>query len=53
MEVTFQKIACNHCTGLAAVQRMIQLGYPVVRGTGHLGSKSDLYVGNGDEVIFG
>ena len=53
MEVTFQKIACNHCTGLAAVQKMIQLGYPVVRGTGHLGSKSDLYVGNGDEVIFG
>ena len=49
----FQKIACNHCTGQAAVQKMIELGYPVVRGTGRLGSKSDLYVGNGDEVVFG
>ncbi len=49
----FQKIACNHCTGLSAVQKMIELGYPVVRGTGRLGSKSDLYVGNGDEVVFG
>ncbi|QTA85134.1 MBL fold metallo-hydrolase [Desulfonema magnum] len=49
----FKKIACNHCTGLAAVQRMIELGYPVVRGTGRNGSASDLYVGNGDEVSFG
>ena len=49
----FQKIACNHCTGLAAVQRMIELGYPVIRGSGRLGSKSDLYIGNGDEVVFG
>jgi len=48
----FQKVACNHCTGLAAVEKMIELGYPVVRGTGSHGSKSDLYVGNGDEVIF-
>jgi 7,8-dihydropterin-6-yl-methyl-4-(beta-D-ribofuranosyl)aminobenzene 5'-phosphate synthase len=29
----FKKIACNHCTGLGAVQRMIELGYPAVRGT--------------------
>lgn len=49
----FQKIACNHCTGLVAVQRMIELGYPVVRGTGRFGSKSDLHIGNGDEVLFG
>ena len=49
----FKKIACNHCTGLAAVKKMIELGYPVVRGTGRFGSKSDLYVGNGDEVVFG
>jgi 7,8-dihydropterin-6-yl-methyl-4-(beta-D-ribofuranosyl)aminobenzene 5'-phosphate synthase len=49
----FKKIAANHCTGLPAVQKMIELGYPVVRGTGRLGSKSDLYVGNGDEVSFG
>lgn len=49
----FKKIACNHCTGLAAVEMMIKLGYPVVRGTGRFGSKSDLYIGNGDEVVFG
>lgn len=48
----FKKIACNHCTGLAAVEKMLELDYPIVRGTGSLGSQSDLYVGNGDEVIF-
>jgi 7,8-dihydropterin-6-yl-methyl-4-(beta-D-ribofuranosyl)aminobenzene 5'-phosphate synthase len=49
----FKKIACNHCTGLAAVKKMVELGYPMVQGTAHYGSKSDLYVGNGDEVTFG
>lgn len=49
----FQKVACNHCTGLVAVEKMIELGYPVVRGTGRFGSKSRLYIGNGDEVVFG
>jgi 7,8-dihydropterin-6-yl-methyl-4-(beta-D-ribofuranosyl)aminobenzene 5'-phosphate synthase len=51
-EFNFQKVACNHCTGLPAVQKMIDLGYPVVRGSGRYGSQSKLYVGNGDEVIF-
>jgi 7,8-dihydropterin-6-yl-methyl-4-(beta-D-ribofuranosyl)aminobenzene 5'-phosphate synthase len=49
----FKKIACNHCTGLPAVQKMVELDYPVVEGTGRFGSKSKLYVGNGDEVLFG
>jgi len=49
----FEKIACNHCTGLVAVQKMVDLGYPVVKGTGKHGSVSDLFVGNGDEVYFG
>ncbi len=49
----FKRIACNHCTGLAAVELMVELGYPVVRGTGRDGSISDLYVGNGDSVTFG
>ncbi len=49
----FKRIACNHCTGLAAVELMVELGYPVVRGTGRDGSMSDLYVGNGDSVAFG
>ena len=49
----FERIACNHCTGLPAVELMIALGYPIVRGTGSNGSISDLYVGNGDFVTFG
>ena len=49
----FKKIACNHCTGLAAVKRMVELGYPIVKGTARYGSRSELFVGNGDEVFFG
>jgi len=49
----FKKVACNHCTGLAAVEEMVKLGYPVVEGTARYGSKSKLYVGNGDKVVFG
>jgi 7,8-dihydropterin-6-yl-methyl-4-(beta-D-ribofuranosyl)aminobenzene 5'-phosphate synthase len=52
-EYKFQKVACNHCTGLAAVQKMVELGYPLVKGTGRFGSVSDMYVGAGDEVVFG
>jgi 7,8-dihydropterin-6-yl-methyl-4-(beta-D-ribofuranosyl)aminobenzene 5'-phosphate synthase len=49
----FKKIAVNHCTGLPAVKKMIELGYPVVRGNGRFGSMSNLYIGNGDSVTFG
>ncbi len=49
----FKKVAANHCTGIPAVKKMIELGYRVVKGTGRFGSKSDLVVGNGDEVFFG
>jgi 7,8-dihydropterin-6-yl-methyl-4-(beta-D-ribofuranosyl)aminobenzene 5'-phosphate synthase len=49
----FDRIACNHCTGLPAVELMVSLGYPIVKGTGSQGSASDLYVGNGDSVTFG
>jgi 7,8-dihydropterin-6-yl-methyl-4-(beta-D-ribofuranosyl)aminobenzene 5'-phosphate synthase len=49
----FERIACNHCTGLPAVELMTKLGFPIVRGTGSHGSVSDLYVGNGDSVTFG
>lgn len=45
-------VAANHCTGLTAIEKMIEAGIPVVRGTARHGSKSDLYVGNGDEVVF-
>jgi len=37
----FKKVACNHCTGLAAVQKMVELGYPLVKGTAQYGSKSE------------
>ncbi len=42
------KIACNHCTGRAAVEKMLALGLPVVRGTARHGSQTHLFVGNGD-----
>jgi 7,8-dihydropterin-6-yl-methyl-4-(beta-D-ribofuranosyl)aminobenzene 5'-phosphate synthase len=51
-EYNFRKVACNHCTGLVAVEKMLEYGYAVVKGSGRYGSKSNLYVGNGDEVVF-
>jgi 7,8-dihydropterin-6-yl-methyl-4-(beta-D-ribofuranosyl)aminobenzene 5'-phosphate synthase len=44
--------ACNHCTGLLAVNRMKERGFPVVPGTGRHGSRSALYLGNGDVISF-
>ena len=44
------RLACNHCTGVKAVEAMIAAGLPVVRGTGRHGSKTDLFVGNGDAL---
>lgn len=49
----FKKIAANHCTGLPAIRRMIEKGYPVIHGSGNNGSQSNLYIGNGDSVVFG
>lgn len=48
----FKKMACNHCTGLPAVEMMKKLNYPVVGGTGSQGSMSKLYLGNGDKITF-
>jgi hypothetical protein len=31
---------------------MLAANIPVVKGTDRYGSRSDLYVGNGDEVVF-
>jgi 7,8-dihydropterin-6-yl-methyl-4-(beta-D-ribofuranosyl)aminobenzene 5'-phosphate synthase len=47
-----QRLACNHCTGVLTVQKMLERGMPVVRGSGRFGSKSELYLGNGDKVVF-
>ena len=45
---SIQHLGCNHCTGAKAVEKMIDAGLPVVRGTSRKGSKTDLYLGNGD-----
>jgi 7,8-dihydropterin-6-yl-methyl-4-(beta-D-ribofuranosyl)aminobenzene 5'-phosphate synthase len=42
------QIGCNHCTGIKAVEKMIAAGLPVIRGTARHGSKTDLFLGNGD-----
>lgn len=46
------KVAANHCTGQAAVAEMKAQGLPVQGGTGSGGSRTDLYLGNGDAVAF-
>ncbi len=43
---------CNHCTGQVTVRKMLEAGIPVKRGTARHGSKTDLYLGNGDSVEF-
>lgn len=49
----FQKIGCNHCTGLVCANKFIARGYPVVRGTARHRSKDSAYLGNGDIITFG
>ena len=44
------KLACNHCTGRRAVEKMLETGLPVLRGTARNGSQNELFVGNGDVV---
>lgn len=46
-------MACNHCTGRTAVEKMLALGLPVVRGTARHGSQTNLFVGNGDVLELG
>jgi 7,8-dihydropterin-6-yl-methyl-4-(beta-D-ribofuranosyl)aminobenzene 5'-phosphate synthase len=47
------KVACNHCTGRTAVEKMLERGLPVVRGTARHGSQTNLFVGNGDVLELG
>lgn len=47
------KLACNHCTGRTAVEKMLALGLPVQRGTARNGSQTDLFLGNGDVLHLG
>lgn len=52
-EYGIAKVACNHCTGRTAVEKMLALGLPVVRGTAQHGSQTNLFVGNGDVLELG
>lgn len=47
-----KKVAANHCTGLITIEKMRSSGVPVVGGSTKYGSRSPLYLGNGDEVVF-
>ena len=38
----------NHCTGRTAVEKMLEIGIPVMRGNARNGSQTNLFVGNGD-----
>lgn len=49
----FEKIGCNHCTGVLCAKKFITAGYPVVQGTARHRSKDPAYLGNGDTITFG
>lgn len=49
----FEKIGCNHCTGILCAKKFIASGYPVVEGTAQNRSKDKAYLGNGDKIGFG
>ena len=42
----FERIGCNHCTGLPAIELMAELGYPLLKGA------DGPCIGNGDVVTF-
>ena len=46
-------LACNHCTGYLTAEKMILAGLPVVQGTARFRSKKKLFLGNGDQIVFG
>ncbi|MCE9786612.1 MBL fold metallo-hydrolase [Shewanella chilikensis] len=49
----FEKIGCNHCTGIMTANKLLERGYPLVKGTAKNRSKSKAYLGNGDNIGFG
>jgi 7,8-dihydropterin-6-yl-methyl-4-(beta-D-ribofuranosyl)aminobenzene 5'-phosphate synthase len=49
----FERIGCNHCTGILCAKKFIERGYPVVRGTARFRTKDTSYLGNGDTIKFG
>jgi 7,8-dihydropterin-6-yl-methyl-4-(beta-D-ribofuranosyl)aminobenzene 5'-phosphate synthase len=51
-EYGFEKVGCNHCTGEVTARKFIAAGYPVVQGSARNGSKTNVYLGNGDTIEF-
>ncbi len=48
----FEKVGCNHCTGILTARKLIEAGIGVVQGTASNGSKDKAYLGNGDQIVF-
>ncbi len=48
----FEKVGCNHCTGILTAKKLIEAGVGVIQGTARHGSKDKAYLGNGDQLIF-
>ncbi len=48
----FEKVGCNHCTGIVCAKKFIEAGYPVVQGTARFRTKDKAYLGNGDTIEF-
>ena len=48
----FEKVGCNHCTGILTAKKFIEAGYPVVKGSARFRSKDTAYLGNGDVIEF-
>jgi len=48
----FEKVGCNHCTGILTAKKLIEAGVGVVQGTARYGSKDPAYLGNGDKIVF-
>ena len=48
----FEKVGCNHCTGILTAKKLIEAGVGVVKGTARNGTKDPAYLGNGDTILF-
>jgi 7,8-dihydropterin-6-yl-methyl-4-(beta-D-ribofuranosyl)aminobenzene 5'-phosphate synthase len=48
----FEKVGCNHCTGILTARKLIEAGVPVIQGTARNGTKDKAYLGNGDQIVF-
>jgi len=48
----FEKVGCNHCTGIVTAKKLIEAGVGIVQGTARNGSKDKAYLGNGDQIVF-